>query len=130
MLFNSFEFLLFFPIVTLIYFVLPHKFRWFHLLVASSYFYMAFIPKYILILFGLIVIDYLAGLAIEKSVGKSKKTVFISAVVINVCILAFFKYYIFFVADLNKWVEALDVGYFTFPMVLLLPLGISFHVFQ
>ena len=57
MLFNSFEFLLFFPIVTLIYFLLPHKFRWFLLLAASCIFYMAFVPVYILILFATIIID-------------------------------------------------------------------------
>jgi D-alanyl-lipoteichoic acid acyltransferase DltB (MBOAT superfamily) len=91
---------------------------------------MAFIPKYILILFGLIVIDYLAGLQIEKSAGKRRKVIFISAVIINVCILSFFKYYLFFVSDLNKLVEVLGASYFTFPAVLLLPLGISFHIFQ
>ena len=44
MLFNSIEFLIFFPIVTLLFFVLPHKYRWFHLLAASCVFYMFFIP--------------------------------------------------------------------------------------
>ena len=51
MLFNSFDFLIFFPLITLLYFVLPHKFRWAMLLAASCIFYMYFIPKYILILF-------------------------------------------------------------------------------
>ena len=57
MSFNSFEFFLFFPIVTILYFILPHKFRWVHLLVASCYFYIAFIPAYILIIFFTIIID-------------------------------------------------------------------------
>ena len=64
MLFNSFEFLLFFPIVTVIFFLLPHKIRWAHLLTASCLFYMAFVPVYILILLGTIVIDYIAGIII------------------------------------------------------------------
>ena len=67
MLFNSFQFLLFFPIVTMLFFLLPHRFRWLLLLAASCGFYMAFIPIYILILFLLIIIDYVAGLLIEKS---------------------------------------------------------------
>ena len=50
MLFNSFAFVIFFPIVTAGYFLLPHRFRWLWLLSASCYFYMAFIPEYILIL--------------------------------------------------------------------------------
>ncbi len=66
MLFNSFQFLLFFPIVTVIYFLLPHKLRWFHLLVASCIFYMAFVPIYIVILFATIIIDYIAGIMIES----------------------------------------------------------------
>ena len=64
MLFSSIEFLLFFPIVTILYFLLPQKLRWLHLLVASCVFYMYFIPIYILILFITIIIDYIAGIMI------------------------------------------------------------------
>ena len=66
MLFNSLEFLIFFPIVTLLFYLLPHKWRWFLLLAASCFFYMWFIPKYILILLITIAIDYSAGILIEK----------------------------------------------------------------
>jgi hypothetical protein len=52
MSFNSIQFLIFFPIVTILYFALPFRLRWAMLLVASSIFYMAFIPIYILILSG------------------------------------------------------------------------------
>ena len=48
MLFNSIEFLIFFPIVTLLFYLMPHKWRWLLLLAASCFFYMWFIPKYIL----------------------------------------------------------------------------------
>ena len=67
MLFNSFEFILFFPFVTIIYFLLPHKFRWVHLLIASCIFYMAFVPIYIFILFITIIIDYVAAIMIQKT---------------------------------------------------------------
>jgi alginate O-acetyltransferase complex protein AlgI len=67
MLFNSFHFLFFFIIVTSLYFLFPHKFRWALLLTASCYFYMAFIPVYILILGFTIVIDYFAGIWLEKT---------------------------------------------------------------
>jgi len=73
MLFNSLQFLVFFIVVTIWYFQLPHKFRWFLLLVASCYFYMAFVPVYILILGGTIVIDYFAGIYLEKIQGIKKR---------------------------------------------------------
>ena len=62
MLFNSLQFAVFFPVVTLLYFVLPQRGRVPLLLVASCWFYMAFVPKYILILAVLILVDYTAGL--------------------------------------------------------------------
>ena len=58
MLFNSIQFLIFFPVVTLLYFLSPHKYRWLLLLGASCYFYMSFIPAYILILLITIIIIF------------------------------------------------------------------------
>ena len=73
MLFNSFEFLLYFIIITTLYFALPHKYRWALLLVASCIFYMFFIPVYVLILIFTIVIDYFAGILIEDAKGHRRK---------------------------------------------------------
>src|SRR5688500_8910889 len=101
MLFNSFEFLVFFPIVTFLFFALPHKYRWFHLLVASCIFYMYFIPIYIVILFATIVIDYFAGLMIEKAEGAKRKSFLILSLIANIGVLAVFKYYNFFIDNLN-----------------------------
>src|ERR1700733_2662847 len=81
MLFNSLQFLLFFPIVTILYFLLPNKFRWFHLLVASCIFYMAFVPVYILILFFTIIIDYIAGILIENAEGRKRKWFLVMSIV-------------------------------------------------
>jgi alginate O-acetyltransferase complex protein AlgI len=61
-LFNSLLFLIYFVIVTANYYLLPHKFRWIWLLIASCYFYMYFKPVYILIIFFTIIVDYIAGL--------------------------------------------------------------------
>lgn len=71
MLFNSLNFAAFFVIVTSLYFLIPHRFRWLTLLIASCAFYMAFIPIYILILFVTITIDYFAGIWIENSQGQN-----------------------------------------------------------
>lgn len=79
MLYNSIVFFFFFIIVTGLYFMLPHRYRWLLLLAASCYFYMAFVPVYILILFSVITIDYIAGIYIEKVEGK-KNAFFSSAV--------------------------------------------------
>ena len=73
MLFNSFHFLFFFIVVTSFYFVVPHSKRWLLLLLSSCYFYMAFVPLYILILGFTIVVDYFAGIYIEKALGKRRK---------------------------------------------------------
>ena len=61
MLFNSLAFLIFFPLTTLIYFLIPYRFRWLWLLLISAYFYMSFVPVYILILVVTIVIDFFSG---------------------------------------------------------------------
>ena len=65
MVFNSIEFLIFLPIVVLLFYVLPQKLRWLMLLAASCVFYMWFVPKYILILLVTIVIDFSAGVLMD-----------------------------------------------------------------
>lgn len=128
MLFNSLEFLLFFPVVTLIYFLLPHKFRWFHLLTASCVFYMAFIPVYILILFATIIIDYIAGIYIEDAVGKRRKQYLAISIVANIGVLAIFKYYNFFADNINTFL--MPNGRSVDLLNMILPIGLSFHTFQ
>lgn len=127
MLFNSLEFLVFFPLVTLLYFVLPARFRWFHLLAASCVFYMFFVPVYILILAFTIVIDYFAGIFIEQAEGKKKKNYLIISLFANIGVLAVFKYYNFFIDNINT---VLPTSYSLLPLSILLPIGLSFHTFQ
>ena len=95
MLFNSIQFLIFFPIVTIIYFLIPQRYRWALLLAASCYFYMAFVPKYLLILAITITIDYIAGIGLERYSGRKRKWLLIASIVSNVGMLAFFKYFNF-----------------------------------
>src|SRR6185437_11993769 len=125
MLFNSFKFLVFFPVVTIIYFLLPFRFRWFHLLLASCIFYAAFIPIYIVILFGTIIIDYFAGIMIEASQGTKRKLYLVLSLVANIGILCVFKYYNFFISNIN------ELGSPVLPLLkIILPIGLSFHTFQ
>src|SRR5882762_3899889 len=109
MLFNSIQFLIFFPIVTVLFFLLPYRYRWLHLLLASCIFYMAFIPIYILILLLTIVIDYIAGIVIERSTGSRRKFFLSLSIVANVGVLAFFKYYNFFIDNGNDLLHSLGM---------------------
>lgn len=160
MLFNSINYLIFFPIVVLLYFAIPHKARYLWLLVASYYFYMAWNPRYALLIALSTVLTYLSGLLIgrEKKLieaseagglesgsarGQSKELnkelskasfrmklwVFLS-MVSNLSILFLFKYFDFFIDNLNRiisWagMELLDPGF-----DVILPVGISFYTFQ
>ena len=131
MLFNSFQFLVFFPIVTILYFILPHRWRWLHLLLSSCIFYAAFIPAYLLILFATIIIDYIAGIYITRANGKQKRLFLTISILSNVGILAVFKYYNFFIGNVNALIDVLGFTTHDLPYSsLILPIGLSFHTFQ
>ncbi|WP_242916136.1 MBOAT family O-acyltransferase [Pontibacter liquoris] len=131
MLFNSFEFLIFFPVVTLLYFLLPHRFRWALLLAASCVFYMFFKPVYILILFFTIVIDYYAGILLEQSkTQKQRKRYLTASLVANIGVLAVFKYFNFFNDNITSLAEVMGVTNPIPYLTILLPIGLSFHTFQ
>lgn len=130
MLFNSIQFAIFFVVITISYFLLPHKYRWILLLLASCYFYMAFVPIYILILGFTIVIDYFAGILLENGERKKKKFFLIASIFANIGVLAVFKYYNFIndniSALLNDFGSKNPIPYLS----ILLPIGLSFHTFQ
>jgi alginate O-acetyltransferase complex protein AlgI len=130
MLFNSIEFLIFFPIVVILYYALPHKYRWVLLLLSSCYFYMVFIPVYILILGFTIVIDYFAGIIIENSEGPRRKMMLVVSILANTGVLAVFKYYNFLNANLSVLLHGISINNPIPYLSILLPIGLSFHTFQ
>ena len=130
MLFNSLEFLLFFPIVTILYFVLPYRFRWALLLISSCYFYMVFKPIYILILGFTIVIDYFAGIYIEQSQGKKRRLYLMLSLIANIGVLSIFKYFNFLNLNFTWLLEGFDLKNPIPFLQILLPIGLSFHTFQ
>ncbi len=130
MLFNSLSFLVFFPIVTAIYFASPHRFRWIILLVTSCIFYMAFIPEYILILMVTIAIDYVAGILIETEKGGRKKIYLIISIISTCLVLFIFKYFNFFNANIAQIFKHFNWNYPMQSVSILLPIGLSFHTFQ
>ncbi len=130
MLFNSIEFVIFFIIITFLYFTLPHKYRWLLLLMGSCYFYMAFIPVYILILGFTIVVDYWAGIFLEKIEGKNKKLFLIASLIANIGVLAVFKYYNFLNDNLTSFLQTINLTNHIPSLSIILPIGLSFHTFQ
>lgn len=130
MLFNSFSFFIFFIVVSASYFLLPHRYRWIMLLLASCIFYMFFVPAYILILFFTIIIDFIAANLIDNSVGKKRKNWLTLSICANVGVLAFFKYYNFLNDSLTSALGWLQTPNPIPHLDIILPIGLSFHTFQ
>jgi len=131
MIFNSFEFLLFFPFVIFIYFLISHRYRWIFLLAASLFFYMYWNPIYILLIFVSTFVDYMAGLLIFKNRKQKKKYLFlIVSLGLNLSILIGFKYFNFIVDNINLGFEILKIHKQFNVVDILLPVGISFYTFQ
>lgn len=135
MLFNSLHFLFFFVFITLLYFTVPRRTQWVLLLLASCYFYAAFIPAYLIILFIVILIDYIAGIWIERTTGSARKALLVASLLSNIGILAFFKYYNFFNDNLTTLLSLAGTHNAMPPLQVLLPgivlpIGLSFHTFQ
>ena len=131
MVFNSIEFAIFLPIVVLLFYLLPQKLRWVMLLAASCVFYMWFVPKYILILLVTIIIDYSAGILMEKHENepKKKKTFLVISIVSTLLVLFIFKY-LGFINDNFVWLcQKLGLDVRT-SVNIILPIGLSFHTFQ
>ncbi len=131
MLFNSIPFLFFFVVVTTLYFLIPFKFRWSWLLAASCFFYMFFKPEYILILIFTIVIDYIAGIYLEKIEDRAKKRRFlIMSIIANIGVLAVFKYYNFINDNITGVAHLFGFSNHMPSLKMILPIGLSFHTFQ
>lgn len=134
MLFNSLVFLLFFPLVCLVYFSIPCTYlriRNLFLLVASYYFYMNWEPAYALLIFSSTVVTYLAALGIERyEYKKKKKYCLVASLFINLSILFLFKYYNFFATSIESVAQVFPLAVKFPEFKLLLPVGISFYTFQ
>jgi len=130
MLFNSLSFAFFFPVAVVLYYLIPGKFRTHVLLLASCVFYMAFVPKYIFILFFLITLDFFLAQLIEKYEGKWRTFFLWASIAANIGMLFFFKYFDFFNVNVAALANVLHWNYTPTLLSVALPLGLSFHVFQ
>jgi alginate O-acetyltransferase complex protein AlgI len=131
MLFNSLEFLVFFPLTIMLYFTLPFKLRWLMLLVASYVFYAWWKIEYTLLIIISTLIDYYAGIALERTENIVKRKLLLAlSLTSNLGILFFFKYFNFFNNSLSSLSELFGFAYQPSLLDVLLPVGISFYTFQ
>lgn len=125
MLFNSLKFLAFFPSVALIYGIIPRRLRHIWLLLASWFFYMCWNPRYIFLILASTVITYIAGIMIDKANEKKTSKIIVAiCVTLNLGILFLFKY----AGWLSDIIRSLTGRGIT--VSLILPVGISFYIFQ
>ena len=134
MLFNSIAFLLFFPIVCVIYFSIPPQMiraRNLLLLIASYYFYMNWQPAYALLLLTSTFVTYIAALGIGCFEDRRKKKIcLVSSLVLNLAILFLFKYYNFLSSNISMGLDACGLKIDIPELGFILPVGISFYTFQ
>lgn len=131
MLFNSFHYALFLPITVLVFYLLPTRYRWFWLVLASFYFYMVWRAVYVLLMMVSILAGYISGHKIQTALTPRAKFLWLMfSVVINLGLLAYFKYYEFIAGSLRPLLNLAHAPYDLPMMEIILPVGISFHTFQ
>ena len=143
MLFNSWEFLIFFPVVVMVYFLIPKRVKYLWLLVTSYYFYMCWNPKYIVLIAFSTVATYFSGVLLdgigarrragalgEASAVRLRKLVVAGCFLVNLLILAFFKYWAFLLENVNTLLGRLGFAAIENRFSFVLPVGISFYTFQ
>ena len=93
MLFNSFSYAVFLPIIFIFYWFIPHRFRWALLLLASYYFYMSWNPKYVILILGTTVVSYITGVLIEWTGNILQKKIYlVLSIILCMGVLFIFKY--------------------------------------
>ena len=131
MLFTSLIYFLFLPIVVLVFFLTPLKWRWLWLLAASYFFYMYWNPAYIILIIASTLVDYWAALQIDKAPRPEvKKKYLYLSLAVNLGILFIFKYFNFFSNQVAALAQPFSPGFEAFHLNVLLPVGISFYTFQ
>ena len=143
MLFNSLQYVLFLPAVIGLYFLLPHKARWILLLAASYFFYMCWNVSYAALIAVSTIVTFLSGLLIsrendrleagltdEKKCRRVKHIYVALSFIINLGILAFFKYSPMAIRTVERFSSVLGKGFDLPDFKFLLPVGISFYTFQ
>lgn len=131
MTFNSVEFLIFYPIVALLYFLLPKKLKWPMLLVASYYFYMCYQANLVFLIFGTTLISWLMSMAIERTRRAWLKRLCLAVTLIaSLGVLFFYKYFNFLSGSVASLAALFGMEVSPLILDLVLPVGVSFYTFQ
>ena len=131
MTFNSLQYLIFFPIVAILHFVIPRKYRWIMLLAASYYFYMSWNPNLVFLIAFTTVVSYGAALLMERTENpKARKAYLIVTLVACLGVLFFYKYFNFLSSSVTGLLRAFRLPVKDHLLDLILPVGISFYTFQ
>jgi alginate O-acetyltransferase complex protein AlgI len=126
MLFNSFQYWIFFLIVVVLFYSVRFRLGKLMLLCASYIFYMSWDPRFIVLILTSTVVDYFLGIWLEAASGRRKKLLLIVSLVVNLGILGFFKYYDFFAGSLAA---LLRIPPSSVVLQIVLPVGVSFYTF-
>src|SRR5438094_8999179 len=126
MLFNSFQYWIFFVIVAVLFYSVPFRIGKLVLLLASYVFYMWWHPRFIVLILTSTVVDYFLGIWLEATSGPRKKLSLAVSLVVNLWLLGFFKYYDFFAGSLAA---LLHIPKSSVVLQVVLPVGISFYTF-
>ncbi len=126
MLFNSFQYWIFFLIVAVLFYSIPFRAGKVLLLCASYVFYMWWDPRFIVLILTSTVVDYFLGIWLEVTSGRRKKLLLAVSLVVNLGILGFFKYYDFFAGSLAA---LLHIPKSSVVLQVVLPVGVSSPAF-
>lgn len=140
MLFNTLSYLIFLPLVVIIYYIIPGKYRYIWLLIVSYYFYMQWNAKYALLMLASTAITYISGILISRFTFRKdrlyrslKKLCLILCLSFNIGLLFIFKYLNFAIANINRFFPDINTNLFginDIALNIILPVGISFYIFQ
>ena len=132
MLFNSWQFAIFLPIVFAVYWSVPQRFRWLIILISSYWFYMSWNVKYVTLILFTTIISYLAAILLERFSKNIAAKKFILTLTLAAClgVLFTFKYFNFFSQSLVDFMNLFAIHLHPVTLKLLLPVGISFYTFQ
>lgn len=131
MLFNSFTYAIFLPVVFAVYWALPHRYRWMLLLAASYYFYMSWNVKYTLLILATTVVSYTTGRLLSGEKNPIRRKFFLlGALAICLGLLIYFKYFVFLGNSVIAVLNGFALRLHPITLKIVLPVGISFYTFQ
>lgn len=133
MLYNSFTFLLFFPIVALLYYIVPKQWKWLYIILVSYWFYANWNPTFVLLMVGITLVTYVGALIIEKTGLEQvsrRKTVLWLTLLLTILPLLLYKYLNFFATNIISLFDVCGISMDVPLPQWMLPIGISFYTFQ